>query len=123
MTFRRDVTRESNGLASFGSPSGDLESRPTSSIVDEEDARMLDALVYEATDDALVRRTRAGDERASREIVRRYRPAVYRLALRMTRNPHDADDVAQEAFVRAFRSLHQFEGQALFLGRFDIPTR
>jgi DNA-directed RNA polymerase specialized sigma24 family protein len=38
-----------------------------------------------------------------------YIDSLYRTALRMTRNPADAEDLVQEAYLRAFRSLHQFK--------------
>lgn len=49
--------------------------------------------------------------------------ALYRTALRMTRNPSDAEDLVQEAYLRAFRSLHQFtEGTNLRAWLFRIMT-
>ncbi|MBA2639645.1 MAG: RNA polymerase sigma factor SigE [Nocardioidaceae bacterium] len=41
-------------------------------------------------------------------IVREHSPRVYRLAYRLTGNPHDAEDLTQEVFVRVFRSLHTY---------------
>jgi RNA polymerase sigma-70 factor (ECF subfamily) len=56
-----------------------------------------------------------GDHRAFAEIVRRYQRAVYRVAYGMTRNASDADDVAQETFVRAYQALHRFRvGEPLY---------
>ena len=43
------------------------------------------------------------------EIVRNHSARVYRLALRLTGNPHDAEDLTQDVFVRVFRSLHRFQ--------------
>jgi RNA polymerase sigma factor (sigma-70 family) len=43
------------------------------------------------------------------EIVREHGPRVYRLAYRLTGNPHDAEDLTQDVFVRVFRSLHRFQ--------------
>lgn len=57
----------------------------------------------------LVVRARAGDEEAFRSIVETHQRRVYGVALRMTRSPDAADDVAQESFVRAYRSLSSFE--------------
>jgi RNA polymerase sigma-70 factor (ECF subfamily) len=42
------------------------------------------------------------------EIVRKHSPRVYRLAYRLTGNPHDAEDLTQEVFVRVFRSLSSY---------------
>ena len=57
----------------------------------------------------LVVRARAGDQDAFAEIVRGYQRRVYGVAMRMTRRHEVADDVAQETFIRAYRSLDRFE--------------
>lgn len=63
----------------------------------------------------LVRAAQRGDEAAFTEIVRRYQRAIYRLAYGLTRNAADADDVAQETFVRAYRALERFRvGEPLY---------
>jgi len=67
-----------------------------------------------AEDAALVARARAGDERAFGELVERYRDRVYGLALRVVRSPADAEEVAQDAFVRAWLALRGFRGEASF---------
>lgn len=57
----------------------------------------------------LVVRARAGDEGAFAEIVRGYQRRVYGVAMKMTRRHEVADDVAQDTFIRAYRSLDRFE--------------
>jgi len=57
---------------------------------------------------ALVRAAQQGDAAAFTDIVRRYQKAVYRVAYGLTRNAADADDLAQETFVRAWRALDRF---------------
>ena len=57
----------------------------------------------------LVLRARAGDEGAFAAIVRGYQRRVYGVAMRMTRRHEVADDVAQDTFIRAYRSLDRFE--------------
>lgn len=67
------------------------------------------------SDQELVERARdRGDVAALEELVRRHRDAAYRVALRICLNSADAEDVAQEALVRAWRSLHSFRGDAAF---------
>ncbi|HEV8335373.1 MAG TPA: sigma-70 family RNA polymerase sigma factor [Candidatus Polarisedimenticolia bacterium] len=63
---------------------------------------------------ALVRRFQAGDETAFDHLVREHRVEVYRLAHRLTGNHADADDLAQEAFLRVFRALPRFRGESAF---------
>src|SRR5262245_25686608 len=63
----------------------------------------------------LVRAAQAGDSRAFSEIVRRYQRAVYRVAYGFTRIPADADDLAQETFVRAYQAIGRFRvGEPLY---------
>ena len=63
---------------------------------------------------AIVQRAKAGDAAAFEELVNRYQNNVYRLALRMCGNAHDAEEVAQEAFVAAWRGLPSFRGESKF---------
>jgi RNA polymerase sigma-70 factor (ECF subfamily) len=66
-------------------------------------------------DGALVAASQQGDQAAFGEIVRRYQRAVHRLAWSLTRNASDADDLAQETFVRAWGAIARFEtGQPLY---------
>jgi RNA polymerase sigma-70 factor (ECF subfamily) len=59
-----------------------------------------------------VARARAGDREGFRQIVDRHSRPLFRLAFRMTGNEHDAEDVVQEAFLRAYRRLDGFEERA-----------
>ena len=59
-----------------------------------------------------VSRLRAGDHRAFEELVRTQQHRVYGLALRMLGNAAEAQDIAQEAFLRAHRGLAEFRGDA-----------
>jgi RNA polymerase sigma-70 factor (ECF subfamily) len=61
-----------------------------------------------------VARAQAGDEAAISWLIARYRHRAVRLAAHILRRPGEAEDVAQEAFVRAFRSLHAFRGEGRF---------
>ncbi len=55
-----------------------------------------------------------GDERAIRWVLDKYRERVIRLATHVLHNPREAEDVAQEAFVKAFRQIGQFRGDSGF---------
>ena len=65
-------------------------------------------------DAALVERARKGSQDAFAELVRRHQARVFNLARALTGNDADADDLAQETFVRAFRSLDRFRGESQF---------
>ena len=61
-----------------------------------------------------ISRAQAGEAAAIDWLLDRYRQRVVRLAAHILRRPGDAEDAAQEAFVRAFRSLHTFRGNGRF---------
>jgi RNA polymerase sigma-70 factor (ECF subfamily) len=63
---------------------------------------------------ALVAKARAGDRQAYRVLVERYQQRVYAIAYQVLKNQADAEDVAQEAFVKAFLSLKSFRGESSF---------
>src|SRR6478672_12758013 len=68
----------------------------------------------EMTDLAAVSRARSGDADAFRDLVQRHSRTIFRVAYRMTGNEHDADDVVQETFLRAYRQIEKFEERANF---------
>jgi RNA polymerase sigma-70 factor (ECF subfamily) len=77
-----------------------------------ESSEMADATGI--SDAVAVARTLAGEREAFRVLVERHGAYVYRLAYRMTGNSHDAEEVVQEAFLRAYQKLQQFAGNANF---------
>lgn len=66
------------------------------------------------TDEELVARSRGGDLDSFNQLVVRWERPIYALAYRVIGREEDARDVAQEAFLRAFRALGGFKGQAKF---------
>ena len=62
----------------------------------------------------LVERTLAGDQRAYGLLVLKYQRRIQRLVGRMVRDVDLVEDIAQETFIRAYRALHQFRGDAQF---------
>lgn len=73
----------------------------------------------------LLRRAQEGDDSAFEEIVLRHQHAVYNLCRRILGNPHDAEDAAQDVFVKAYKALPDFRPEALlstYLHRIAVNT-
>lgn len=68
----------------------------------------------DGSDEAIVAQIRAGDKEAFQVLVERHSHSLFRLGFRMTGNEQDAEEVVQEAFLRAYRSLDRFESRANF---------
>jgi RNA polymerase sigma-70 factor (ECF subfamily) len=66
------------------------------------------------SDEELVQKAQANDERAFGKLVERYETKVYSLAMKMLRNPEDAEDVLQDTFLRAYRGIKSFQGNSTF---------
>ena len=76
----------------------------------EERARMS----ADASDLSLVRRVQRGDKGAFDVLVLKYQHKLVKLVMRYVRNPAEAEDIAQEAFIKAYRALPQFRGDSAF---------
>jgi len=63
---------------------------------------------------SLVQAAKRGDDSAFEELVRRYDRNVFRIAQHITQNREDAEDVVQEAFLKAYGNLQQFQEQSKF---------
>ena len=72
------------------------------------------APVADGSDSMLVERAVAGDQRAFELLVIKYQRRIQRLIGRMVRDVDLVEDIAQETFIRAYRALHQFRGDAQF---------
>ena len=77
-------------------------------------ASALAAPIEESADTALVRRSQRGDGRAFDVLVGRYHERIYATVYHMTGNREDAFDLAQEAFIKAYRSIRFFRGHSSF---------
>ena len=65
-------------------------------------------------DAELVARVQRGDKKAFDLLVLKYQRKILRLLARMIRDPSEIEDVAQEAFIKAYRALPQFRGESAF---------
>ena len=68
----------------------------------------------DATDQELVKRVQAGDQAAFNVLVLRYQHRVLKLVSRFARDTAEAEDIAQEAFIKAYRALASFRGESAF---------
>jgi RNA polymerase sigma-70 factor, ECF subfamily len=62
----------------------------------------------------MIMQARQGDREALAQLYRVYRDNVYRICLRMVRNPSDAEDLVQETFLRVLKKIHTFRGDSQF---------
>ncbi|MCC8409503.1 sigma-70 family RNA polymerase sigma factor [Mucilaginibacter sp. UR6-1] len=69
---------------------------------------------HKPTDIELIEQSLTGDQSAYAELIRRNQRFVFTLALRFTKNREDAEEVAQDCFVKAYRNLQAFQGQSKF---------
>jgi len=79
-----------------------------------EKAVSLNNPAYKRDEGALIRRIRDGEHELFYELIQPYERRVYSTAFAIVRNPADAEDVAQEAMLKAFKHLKQFRAEARF---------
>jgi len=63
---------------------------------------------------ALIERVKAGDLAAFEQLMRQYDRQIFRIALHITQNREDAEDIVQDTFFKAFQKLEQFQGNSKF---------
>lgn len=66
------------------------------------------------SDEQLVKKAKSGDQRAFEVLVRKYQQRIFALISRYVRDPDEVQDVAQEAFIKAWRALPRFRGDSAF---------
>lgn len=89
------------------------------------DARYRILATEKEIDRLLVERAKQGDKGSFGILVSKYQRKLFRLVLRLVHNQTEAEDVVQETFIKAYRALHQFRGDAAFytwLYRIGINT-
>ena len=78
------------------------------------DPRKTEALSSALSDETVVERVRSGERGLFEILMRRYNQRLFRVALSIVGDPDEAEDVMQEAYVRAFSHLEQYAGNARF---------
>ncbi len=63
---------------------------------------------------AIIRSVQQGDVKSFSYLVNQYQNVVFSIALKVLKNREDAEEMAQEAFIKAFRSIHTFQGKSKF---------
>ena len=92
-----------------------IMAEPASRKAPKERERQPEPAPAPPTDEmVLVRRARHGDLSAYDELVRRYQERIYATVYHMTANHEDANDLAQEAFIKGFQALKSFKGGSSF---------
>jgi RNA polymerase sigma-70 factor (ECF subfamily) len=66
------------------------------------------------SENELIKRAQAGDPEAFSLLARNYERRIYSLALHYTRDSHDAEDLSQEVWLKAYKAVHTFRGEASF---------
>jgi RNA polymerase sigma-70 factor (ECF subfamily) len=79
---------------------------------EEHQVRRPQIILVTSPDTDLVSRAAAGDTAAFQALVERHRSLVYRVAYQFAGNHHDAEDIAQEVFIKVYRSLDRFRQEA-----------
>ncbi len=77
-------------------------------------APAADAATAKGDEEALIRRARHGQLEAYDELIRRYQERIYATIYHMTSNHEDANDLAQETFIKAYQALKTFKGGSSF---------
>lgn len=95
------MTEPATGKAPQKSPSGENEAVAEKTPITPEESVLVD-------------RARKGDLRAYDELIQRYQQRIYATIYHMTSNHEDANDLAQEAFIKAYQALKSFKGGSSF---------
>ncbi len=78
------------------------------------ETRLTDAELRGMEASALVEAVKRGEPQAFNQLVTRYRPRIFALALHLTGSRSTADDITQDAFLRAYKNIDRFEGRSEF---------
>jgi len=105
----QELTADCRPALNFAGPATVLQSvNATGSVV-----RMS---FSDSVDEIVLARAKAGEDAAMEQIFRCFETPVYSLARRLTRSPHDAEDILQETFLEVVRSIRRFRGDGSLAG-------
>jgi RNA polymerase sigma-70 factor, ECF subfamily len=76
--------------------------------------KQLPSTIVRSDEGALVQAAKSGDLGAFEELVNRYEGRIFRLTMNITQNREDAQDAAQDAFLKSFKNLDRFQGDSRF---------
>jgi RNA polymerase sigma-70 factor, ECF subfamily len=76
--------------------------------------KQLPSTIVRSDEGALVKAAKSGDLGAFEELVNRYEGRIFRLTMNITQNREDAQDAAQDAFLKSFKNLDRFQGDSRF---------
>ena len=108
-----EVTNAAVAVRPFSGPTLVAAVQPTTNNNSLIDRQAVEAIAAQAEtnheEETIVNRVLGGDTEAFSELIDRYKVAVYNLCARMLNNPTEAEDAAQEVFVRAYTQLHSYQ--------------
>ncbi len=76
--------------------------------------QVIEPAILPTEEQVLVRRAKDGELTAYDELIQRYQERIYATVYHMTANHEDANDLAQETFIKAYKALHSFKGDSSF---------
>ena len=98
----------------LGSGRTALRGIPPLMLMSSPEPKRLPSTIVRDDEDALVSLARKGDLKAFDELVNRYETRIFRLAMNITQNREDAEDATQDAFMKSFQHLPDFQGGSRF---------
>jgi RNA polymerase sigma-70 factor (ECF subfamily) len=98
---------------------GEIDSASTRSSLSDDPASMSEAALAAKRksveeDRAMIKRVQRGDAAAFNDLIVKYEKVVFNFAFRLTHNYDDANDIAQDAFIRAYNAIASFRGDSAF---------
>jgi RNA polymerase sigma-70 factor (ECF subfamily) len=110
----RKIYEPRSGIGPDHDPTADSLKGPFVESCELQDETQMEFTNPAATDDALVAAAKSGEQRAFVELWTRHSKTAFNMAYRITGNRDDAEDVVQDAWMKAYAHLNMFDGRAKF---------